>query len=96
MRYLFGFEGQMLVDGATSANCQRCTAEEIEDYLDHLGATLDIDGNGQQHSLTDGLLLLRFLLGFTDPVLTANGVAANCTRCDGPAVIDYLTPLTAD
>ena len=95
MRHLFGFDGPMLVDGIVSSNCQRCGAAEIKAYLSGLGMTLDVDGNGELGSLTDGVLALRFMFGFSDPVLTQGAVAVNCTRCDEAAVIEYLIPLTA-
>ena len=48
---------------------------------------LDVDGNGQLAPLTDGLLLLRYLFGFSDAVLITGAVdLANCTRCTGAAV----------
>ena len=36
IRYLFGFRGATLIDGAVDAGCTRCTAPEIEAYLDSL------------------------------------------------------------
>ena len=33
IRYLFGFKGDALIDGAVSPNCTRCTAPEVEAYL---------------------------------------------------------------
>ena len=33
IRYAFGFSGQSLIDGAVQANCQRCSAAEIEARL---------------------------------------------------------------
>ena len=54
---------------------------------------LDGDGDGSLEPLTDGVLLLRYLFGFTGPVLVDGAVGANCTRCDGPAVQTYLSGL---
>jgi phosphoheptose isomerase len=56
-------------------------------------ALLDIDGNGELGPLTDGLLLLRFLFGFTGTTLTASAVGPGCTRCDAAAILPYL-PMT--
>lgn len=33
LRYLFGFRGEALIESAVAANCNRCTAEEIEAAL---------------------------------------------------------------
>jgi hypothetical protein len=57
-------------------------------------AVLDIDGNGTIGALTDGLLVLRFLFGFTGTTLTAGVVGQGCTRCDGAAIAAYLQSLT--
>ena len=94
IRHLFGFEGQLLVADAVSTSCKRCSAGAIKGYLNGLGDTLDIDGNGHAGSLSDGMLLLRYLFGIADPTLTENAVAADCTRCDGAAIMEYLAPLT--
>jgi hypothetical protein len=54
-------------------------------------ALLDIDGNGSTEALTDGLLLLRFLFGFTsDSLVNAAIDAVDCTRCNAPAIEAYL------
>jgi hypothetical protein len=55
---------------------------------------LDIDGNNELGALTDGLLVLRFLFGFTGSALTGGAVAPNCTRCDAAAILPYLQSLT--
>jgi hypothetical protein len=57
-------------------------------------AVLDIDGNGSTAALTDGLLVLRFLFGFTGATLTAGAVdAVACTRCNAAAIGAYLETL---
>jgi hypothetical protein len=55
---------------------------------------LDLDGNGSTGALTDGLLLLRFLFGFTGPALTTGSVGDGCTRCSGPALESYIASTT--
>ena len=54
---------------------------------------LDIDGNGSVQPLTDGLLVLRFLFGFTGSTLTTGAVGGACTRCDSAAIEPYLQML---
>jgi hypothetical protein len=57
-----------------------------------LGA-FDVDGNGSTNPLTDGLLVLRFLFGFTGETLVTGAVdLAGCTRCDAAAIEAYLEP----
>ena len=41
---------------------------------------LDIDGDGEAKALTDGLLLIRQLFGFTGSALTSGAVGENAER----------------
>ena len=94
LRHHFGFSGATLTNGAVGANCARCAAGEITAYLNGLGLTLDIDNNSALDPLTDGLLVLRFLFGFTGTTLTNGAVAGNCvTRCDPASILAYLQTL---
>jgi hypothetical protein len=94
LRWLFGFSGQTLVSGAVGNDCTRCTAEEIEDYLLSIEDQLDVDGDGNTEPLTDGLLVLRFLFGFTGTTLTTGAVnLVDCTRCDAATIEPYLQGL---
>ena len=54
------------------------------------GATLDIDGNGEVEALTDGLLALRSLFGFTGATLVDGAVDVGCSRCTDDLVEIYL------
>jgi hypothetical protein len=93
LRFLFGFTGAPLVNGAVALDCNRCGASAIGAYLAGL-TVLDVDGNGGQPApLTDGLLVLRFLFGFTGATLVNGATGQGCTRCDGPSVAAYLQPL---
>ena len=56
-------------------------------------AALDVDGDGTITPLTDGLLILRFLFGFTGTTLTGGAVDPDCTRCDATDIVTYLTGL---
>jgi hypothetical protein len=57
-------------------------------------AVLDIDGDGETAALTDGLLVLRYLFGFTGAPLAGGAVdQVNCTRCDAGAIASYLATL---
>jgi hypothetical protein len=93
LRYLFGFQGTALTTGAVGAGCTRCDAGSIEPYLDGLGSVLDVDGNGNLDPLTDGLLILRFLFGFSGDALVNGAVAGNCSRCTADEIGDYLQSL---
>jgi DNA-binding beta-propeller fold protein YncE len=57
----------------------------------------DIDGDGQTEPLTDGLLLLRYLFGFTGATLVSGAVdVVNCTRCTAAVIEAYLGALIAN
>ena len=94
LRRFFGFSGATLTTGAIGGGCTRCDAAAIEPYIAGLGLALDIDGNSMTAPLTDGLLALRFLFGFTGTTLTTGAVGANCTRCDAAMIEPYLSALT--
>jgi hypothetical protein len=94
LRFLFGFTGDALVSGAVDlVKCRRCAAGPIENYLGAQSA-FDIDGDGQQEALTDGILGLRFLFGFTGSALI-NGAfdEVNCTHCTAPTIANHLKTL---
>jgi len=50
----------------------------------------DVDGNGQLDPLTDGRLVLLYLLGLQDRTLIENSVATDATRTTFAQIIDYL------
>jgi hypothetical protein len=51
----------------------------------------DIDADGQTDALTDGLLKLRWMFGFTGATLIASAVdTQNCTRCSATDIFNYL------
>lgn len=90
IRYLFGFSGESLIVGAVSNSALRSNAGTIENYLSLNKTMLDVDGNGQQDALTDGLLVIRSLFGFTGEALTAGAVAGAAARGEAIAVQTYL------
>ncbi len=66
IRYLLGFQagGDTWIDGALGAGATRTSASLIEDYILTGMNMLDVDGNGETKALTDGILVIRYLLGF--------------------------------
>ena len=71
LRYLLGYRGNALTSGALGTNPTR-TGQALETHLASLN--LDADGDGQVHALTDGLLILRVMLGLSGDALTAGAV----------------------
>jgi hypothetical protein len=94
LRFFFGFTGSTLTSGAVGGGCTRCDASTIGPYLTGLGLALDIDGNTSKDPLTDGLLALRYVFGFTGATLTNGAVGNGCSRCDAPSIAAYLSVLT--
>jgi uncharacterized delta-60 repeat protein len=52
--------------------------------------TMDIDGDGVINATTDGLILLRAMLGFSGTSALANAVAPGAARSTWPQVREYL------
>ncbi len=77
LRYLLGYRGSSLIVNVVGQNAGRSGAE-IESYLavQLLSDHLDADGDGQTLAMTDGLLLLRAMLGLTGDALTQGATNA--------------------
>ncbi|GCL34680.1 hypothetical protein PA905_39060 [Planktothrix agardhii CCAP 1459/11A] len=58
--------------------------------LDVVRRELDIDGNGQAHALTDGVITLSSLFGFTGDSLTEGKVASDGQRIYPDEITNYL------
>ncbi len=95
LRYMFGIRGVSLVKNAIASNCSFCVAAEIEPILDQCAATStsDIDGNGNVDALTDGLLLIRFILGIRGSALITDSVGNGCSRCTELEIEGYIQGL---
>ncbi len=93
IRYLLGMRGTALTDGALGTNPQR-NALQIEDYIGTNLAQFDVDADGSTKALTDGLLILRRLLGLSGPALTNGARNPVSTRTDSDIAnaIDVLKP----
>jgi len=95
IRHMFGSTGDSLIDSAMGVGCTRCTAAEIDTYMDQcaaLGAS-DIDGNGEIDALTDGLLDIRYLFELRGEPLINGAVGDGCTRCTAVEIESYLQGL---
>ena len=90
IRYLFGFDGSALIDGAVGEAADRSSAESLADYLDRVRDGLDIDGDGESRALTDGLLLIRYLFGFRDEALISGAVGDGATRRSAEEIEEFI------
>jgi hypothetical protein len=91
LRYLLGLRGTALTAGALGTNARRDAAQivtHIETYI----TLFDVDGDGQTRALTDGVMILRRMLGLSGSALTAG--AKNSARTDDAVrdAIDALKP----
>ena len=90
LRFLAGFTGQSLTSGAVNLAGNRTNPEAIEGFLNNQIDALDVDGNGQARSLTDGILVLRYLAGFRGDSLINNAVDADATRTTAEEIEAWL------
>jgi hypothetical protein len=90
IRHLFGFSGLALTSGAVGNSGGRTDASAIVNYLKLAEVELDIDGNGKSEALTDGLLLIRYLFGFSGDALINGAIGNAASRDTADAVEAYI------
>jgi hypothetical protein len=76
---------------ATDANFSSAT--DIQSRINNLGEFLDIDGNGQNDPLSDGLLILRYLFEIRGADLINGVVAQDATRTTATEIEEYLAKM---
>ncbi|TAG00331.1 MAG: hypothetical protein EAZ43_13895 [Betaproteobacteria bacterium] len=97
-RYLMGFRGAALTSGnVVGANAERSDPNAIASFLDGIINQLNIDavggaGSGGAKATTDGLLIMRYLLGLSDAPLI-NGVRATGSTQSATDVLNTLNGL---
>jgi hypothetical protein len=94
IRHLFGFSGEALTAGAVGSDAKRSTPADIAAYLTNAATELDIDGDDEAKALTDGLLLIRYLFGFSGDSLTAGAVGLNANRGSAEDIETYIEQRT--
>ena len=95
LRYILGMRGTALTNGVVlGAGATRTGDPEMSAYLLDILPLLDVDGNGKVDALTDGLMIMRKLLGQTGSAITVNAVGAGATRntAEIEAYIQTLKP----
>jgi len=80
LRHQFGFTGQALTGGAIGSGAIRTEPTDISLYLSNNPSALDIDGDGEGNALVDGLLLMRYLFGFSGEPLTQGAISTRSVR----------------
>jgi hypothetical protein len=95
IRYALGARGAALVaDPVDTSGGNRASAAQIRDYLARCSLPFDIDADGRVDALTDGLLILRYLLGLRGNDLIAGAIDRNGARTTKADVEAYLHALT--
>jgi len=90
IRHLFGFSGDSLTSGAVSGEANRDSSDAIASYLTDADSQLDIDGDGESKPLTDGLLLIRYLFGFSGDSLISGAIGDGAERDTADEVEAYI------
>ena len=95
LRYLLGFRGTTLSTGAlgTAGTQPLRTDAQIEAHITTYMSRFDVDGDGQVLPTTDGLMIVRRLLGLSGAALTASAKQSARSDADIATVIDALKPL---
>jgi hypothetical protein len=95
VRYLYGLSGPVLTANALGSGATRTDPNAIIAYLDKMKAAglLDVDANGQDSALSDGVLITRYLFGLSGPALTASALGSGATRTDPSAIAAFLSNL---
>lgn len=95
LRHLFGFTGAALTDGAVDPLGQRTDPTAIQNYLNSISSSLDVDLNQSADALSDGIVIIRNLFGFTGSALTDGAVDPGGQRTDPAAItaaLDNMNP----
>ena len=90
VRHLFNFEGGPLISGAITDGGGRRSANAVSIYLTNNSTELDIDGDGNAQALTDGLLLIRYLFGFTGNALVSDAIGDGAMRTNAEDIEAYI------
>jgi len=93
IRRMFGFSGSSLTVGAVSSNATVTDPAAIAERIDSFADGFDVDASGDTKALTDGLLIIRRLFGFSGSSLTVGAVGSQATRTDPAEIAAYIDSL---
>jgi uncharacterized repeat protein (TIGR01451 family) len=91
LRAMFGLTGTSISSGATGGTASR-NAAAIASYLGNINPKLDVNGDGRVDALTDGLLLVRYMLGLRGTALVT-GIPLSVLRPAFGDIESYLSGL---
>ena len=96
LRYLFGLTGTAVTNGITmGGGAQRTDPAAINTFLGQVSSVLDIDADTKVTPMTDGLLIMRYLLGLRGTALIQGAVAQapGAKRTSATDIEDYIRSL---
>lgn len=88
-----GWLGACVGAGPCAVTAQGATTVSATFAPSPFAPRIDVDGNGTYHPLTDGVLLVRYLLGLSGAPLTVGALGATPTRSTPAAIAQYLDNL---
>ena len=94
LRSMFGLEGDALISDTVAADAIYDDATNIQQRIELLGESADIDADGNVDALTDGLLILRYLFGLRGDTLIDSVVSAQANRTSAEDIESHLSQLT--
>jgi hypothetical protein len=92
-RFMSRIHDGALTASALGSNSQRTSPDQIEDRLNMMTPLLDVDQNGRADPMTDGIVILRYLLGFRSDALTQNALGSGARRTDATEITNHLLTL---
>jgi hypothetical protein len=92
LRHWFGIRGAALTANSLGATAER-NAASISAYISSLSNAFDADDNRGVSATTDGLLVLRYLLGLRGTALTQGALGVGALRTDPTDIANYLQSL---
>ena len=93
IRYMLGLTGPALTAGALGPTANRSDPGDITTYLTAIRSRLDVDGNTVVDVATDGLLILRYMLGFRGDALITGAIGSTPTRSSVQEIETWLANL---
>ena len=93
LRWMLGITGTSATIGAIGPLAQRTLAADIATHLN--AQKLDVDGDSSVDIATDGVLLLRALLGLSGGAVIANAVSPCATRTSWADIRAHLATTCA-
>jgi Galactose oxidase, central domain len=92
-RFMSRVHDAALTQGALGTNAQLSAPDAIEERLNVMVPLLDLDQNGRADPKTDGVMILRFLLGFRGDALTQGALGQGARRTDATQIATHLQSL---